>query len=424
VATLERTLNLWQVSVAGIGVILGAGVYALIGPAAGLAGDALWLAFVVAGLVAGLTAYSYARLGAMRPKASPEFQYTALAFGPRIGFVAGWLMLVADVCAAGAVALGFGGYLAHFAGTPVVLNALALLALMGVFAYAGVARSIGLALALTAVEAAGLLFVVVVGVPSWSAGPHLLPPTELGGISAAAALIFFAYLGFDDLANLAEEMREPARDLPRALAIAIASSTLIYVAVALSATAVAGWRALADSPAPLAVVVRRALGARAEAVMTAIALAATANTVLLLLVAAARSIYGMSAAGALPSRLGRVGGRAVPTAATAAVLITAGALVLLGDLRQVATLTDAAVLVSFVLVNASLGWLAVRRRTGAGGARRVVDLVIASAAAGLCGWLALHTGWIGFVAVVAILAVGALLDRGLWRAVRRVLSVA
>jgi basic amino acid/polyamine antiporter, APA family len=79
--TLQRTLSLWQVSVTGIGVILGAGVYALIGPAAARAGHGLWLSFVLAGAAAALTAYSYARLGAMRPKASPEFQYTSLAFG-------------------------------------------------------------------------------------------------------------------------------------------------------------------------------------------------------------------------------------------------------------------------------------------------------------------------------------------------------
>jgi len=117
---LRRRLRLWQVSVSGVGVILGAGAYALVGPAAGLAGNALWLAFLLAGAAAGLTAYSYARLGTMRPKDSPEFQYTALAFGPRIGFVAGWLMLAADLLAVAAVALGFGGYLAHLAGTPAV----------------------------------------------------------------------------------------------------------------------------------------------------------------------------------------------------------------------------------------------------------------------------------------------------------------
>jgi APA family basic amino acid/polyamine antiporter len=420
---LKRTLGLWQVSVAGIGVILGAGVYALIGPAAGLAGDAVWLAFLVAGVTAGLTAYSYARLGAMQPKASPEFQYTALAFGPRIGFVAGWLMLVADVCAAAAVALGFGGYLAHFAGTPVILNAFVLLAAVGAFAYAGVAESVGLALVLTAVEAAGLFFVIAVGAPSWGRVDHLAaPPGGLGGISAAAALIFFAYLGFDELGNLAEEMREPVRDLPRALYIAVAATTLIYVAVALSATAAVGWSALAASPAPLAVVARSVFGARADALMTAIALAATANTVLLLLISAARSVYGMGVAGVLPARLGRVGGRAIPTAAAAAVLATAGALALLGDLRKVATLTDAAVLASFVLVNASLVWLGVWRRTGGGGARRAVDMVMGGAAVVLCGWLALHTGWIGLAAIVVILLVGACLDRGLWRAARRVLS--
>ena len=111
-------------TVSGVGVILGAGVYALVGPASARAGSALWLSFLIAALAAGLTAYSYGRLAQRRPKDSPEFQYTALAFGPRVGFVAGWLMLVADLLAAAAAALGFGGYLAHLAGTPVALNAL------------------------------------------------------------------------------------------------------------------------------------------------------------------------------------------------------------------------------------------------------------------------------------------------------------
>ena len=357
-------------------------------------------------MTAALTGYSYARLGAMRPKASPEFQYTALAFGPHVGFAAGWLMLVADILAAAAVALGFGGYVAHFAGTSVVVNALVLLAALGAFAYAGVAESVGLALVLTGVEAAGLVFVIVVGAPSWGGVDAFATPAGLGGISAAAALIFFAYLGFDELGNLAEEMREPARDLPRALYISIAATTLIYVAVALSATAVVGWQALAASPAPLAVVARHALGPRADAVMTAIALAATANTVLLLMISAARSVYGMAAAGVLPRRLAAVGGRAIPTTATAVVIAVAATLVLIGDLRAVATLTDASVLSSFILVNAALLWLAARRRAGGGPARRLVDLGLGATAVVLCAWLAVHTGWTGAVATVVILLVG------------------
>ena len=389
-AALKRTLALWQVSLAGIGVILGAGVYALIGPAAGLAGDALWLAFLAAGTGAGLTAYSYARLGAMQPKASPEFQYVALAFGTRTGFVAGGLMLVADICAASAVALGFGGYASHVTGTPIVLNALALLVVLGAFAYAGVGESVGLALLLTLVEAAGLVFVIVVGAPYVNLAALGVTP-DLGGVSAAAALIFFAYLGFDELGNFAEEMHDPARNLPRALGIAMVAATLIYVAVALAATAVVGWRELAATPAPLAVVARRLFGARADTLMTAVALATTANTVLLLLVAAARSIYGMSVAEVLPPALARVGRRGVPTTATAAVLALAAVLSLIGDLTRVAVLTDGAVLTSFLLVNAGMVWLSARRRTPGTRGRQAVDLTVALVATLLCGWFAWHT---------------------------------
>ena len=397
--TLARSLGLAQVAMAGIGVILGAGVYALIAPAAALAGDALWLAFVVAGVSAGMTAYSYARLGAMRPKASAEFHYTSLAFGPRAGFVAAALMLVADVCAAAAVALGFGGYLAYFLGTPVATGALVLLAGVGAVAFIGIAESVALAVLLTAIEAVGLLFVIAIGVPSWSPPSVVAAPHGLAGVGEAAALIFFAYLGFDEVGNLAEEMHAPARDLPRALGIAMIVTTVIYVAVALSATAVVPWQELAASAAPLALVAERVLGGSAASVLAAFALAATANTVLLLLVSAARSVYGMGRAGVLPARVGVIGPRAIPTTATAIVLMMAGGLVLAGDLRNVALLTDAAVLTSFMLVNLSLVWLAVRRRAGADGARRSIDIAIAGCSAALCGWLAWQTVSLGLEAL-------------------------
>jgi basic amino acid/polyamine antiporter, APA family len=201
--TLRRTLGLWHVSFTGVGVILGAGVYALIGPAAALAGLGLWLAFILAGAAAAFTAYSYARFAAMRPKASPEFQYTALAFGADIGFVAGWLMLLGDIAAAASVALGFGGYLSHLTGTPTAVGAAALVLAAAVAMYAGIGHSVTIAAVLTAVEAAGLLFVIAVGLPSWG---HLDSRISAGaptGIFGAAALIFFAFLGFDELGNLA-----------------------------------------------------------------------------------------------------------------------------------------------------------------------------------------------------------------------------
>jgi APA family basic amino acid/polyamine antiporter len=399
--------------VSGIGVILGAGVYALVGPAAGLAGNALWLAFLLAGAAAGLTAYSYARLGTMRPKDSPEFQYTALAFGPRIGFLAGWLMLAADLLAVAAVALGFGGYLTHLAGTPAVANALALLAVTVVILLAGIGESVALAILLTVVEAAGLLFVIAIGVPDWGRVSHSEAPHGFTGLSGAAALIFFAYLGFDDIGNFAEEMYRPERNLPRALFFSMAGATVIYLLVALSVTAAVGWQDLSTSTAPLALVAGRVLGPRADVAITVIALAATANTVLLLLVAAARSVYGMAAGGVLPRRLGAVGGRSIPVRATLLVTGITAALVLLGDLAQVAALTDAAVLLSFMLVNLSLPWLARRGATGPGRARRTLDLTLPSLAILMCGWLLLHTGWASLAAAAGLAVVGLAVGRRL-----------
>jgi APA family basic amino acid/polyamine antiporter len=405
--TLRRSLGLAQVSLAGVGVILGAGVYALVGPAAGLAGNALWLAFLLAGTAAGLTAYSYARLGAMRPKDAPEFQYTALAFGPRVGFLAGWLMLAADLLGIATVALGFGGYLTHVAGTPVGANAVALLAVAGAIVLAGVVESVGLAILLTVVEAVGLAIAVLAGAPAWGRVPLLEMPHGFPGVSAAAALIFFAYLGFDELGNLAEEMRRPERDLPRALLVSMLVTTAIYLLVALSATAAVDWRDLSASPAPLALVVQKAFGPAAGTAVGVIALAATANTVLLLLVAASRSVYGIAAAGLFPRGLAGVGPRATPVAATLLVTGVTGALVFAGDLAEVAALTDAAVLLSFALVNLSLAWLAGRGATAPGPARRAVDIGLPSLALLLCGWLLLHTGW-SSVAVAVALALGGL----------------
>jgi len=401
-ASLRRSLSLWQVTLSGVGVILGAGVYALIGPAAAQAGNVLWLAFLLAGLTAGLTAYAYARLARLAPKNSPEFQYTALAFGPRVGFVAGTLMLVADVLAAAAVTLGFGGYLEHLAGTPTTANALALIVVLGAILWAGVEQSVAVAIVLTGLEALGLAFVIVIGVPSWAGTDFLAAPHGLTGISGAAALIFFAYLGFDELGNFAEEMRHPERDLPRALFASMTVTTAIYALVALSAVAVVDAARLGASDAPLALVAGRVLGGHADATLSVLALAATANTALLLLASAARSIYGMAAAGALPKALARVGRTAVPVTSTVLVLALLAVVVALGTLRQVATMTDAVVLLSFLMVNGSLPWLAARRRTPATGGARAAEILIPSLAFALCTWLLLHAGVTSILAALGL----------------------
>ena len=403
---LRRTLRLWEVSLSGLGVILGAGVYALIGPAALKAGNALWATFFVAGITAGLTAYTYIRLAPLRPKNAPEYQYTSLAFGPAVGFVAGWLMLAASILAGAAVALGFAGYLRHLVGTAITLNLALLFVVVTAVMFLGIAESVRIALILTAVEGLGLVCVIVVGAPHWAKTNFVDTPLGLGGLFAGAALVFFSYLGFEQLGNFAEEMERPDRDLPRALGIAMAGSMAVYVLTALSAVAVVDWRRLGASDAPLALVVGTILGTRADSALTLMALAATANTVLLVLLSASRSLYGLASAGVMPGWLARITRGGTPLSATLLVPSLAATIALAGDLSQVAKVTDAAILVSFALVNVSLPVIAHRARANDGRRFGLGDRVIPILALLLSGLLLIHTGWRACVVVVVLAGAG------------------
>ena len=184
-------------------------------------------------------------------------------------------------------------------------------------------------------------------------------------------------------------------------------TTSIYVAVALSATALVPADILGESSAPLALVAGKALGPRAETALGLMALAATANTVLLLLLAAARSIYGMAGAGVLPARLARLTRTDVPREAMIVVLFLATSMIVAGDLSSAAHLTDAMVLISFGCVNLALMALAMRSRTPGGTAGRVRDVAISGAGGALCAWLLWHGGWIWILAASAVGALGA-----------------
>ncbi len=415
---LRRELGLAPAVLSGTGVIVGAGVYTLIGEAAGLAGGATWLAFLVAALVAGLTAASYARMGRRIPKDSPEFQYTRVGLGPRAGFLAGWLMIGADLVATAAVALGFGAYLEFLFGVPLVIGALALAAVLSVVAWSGIRESVILVSLLSLTEIAGLVVVVVVGVPHW--GEHSLTeaPQGLTGVWTASALIFFAYIGFDELGNLAEEMREPERNLRRAIVLSMAVSTVLYVLVAVSSVSLLGASALAGSQAPLAEAVERVLGPGGRVGLAFVALAATANTVLLLMIAASRSLYGMARAGALPAVLRTIGRRRTPWIGTAFVWLAVSAFLFIGDIGIVAQVANFATLASFALVNLGLAFVLrreARDRRAKGSAVRWLGYAQPVGAFVACAVLASQTGWIaiGFGTVVGVvgLAVHRVLER-------------
>jgi APA family basic amino acid/polyamine antiporter len=354
-------LGLLEVTAGGVGIIIGAGIYVLLGTATAQAGATVWLAFVLAAVLSALTGLSYAELSSMFPSAAGEYEYTRQALPEWVAFVIGWMMIVGLVIAAATVSLGFGRYAGQFVDVPPRAAGLALLALVTAVAVVGIEQSARLTLALSSVQVGGLLLVVAIGLPHVGE-VDLLAGQGAGAVLGAAALVFFAFLGFDEVITLAEETRDPTRTVPRALLLALGLSTALYVAVAVAAVSVLGADALGASPRPLADVIAHDLGGASAGVVAAIAMISTTNTTLLAVTAASRVTYGMAARDALPALLARVHPRRrTPGPATLLVAATAAACALVGDLAFIAAVTDFAVYVVFLAVNGTVVILRHRR---------------------------------------------------------------
>jgi amino acid transporter len=353
-ASLHRVLGLTEVTAGGVGIIIGAGIYVLLGAATGHAGAVVWLAFLLAAVMSALSGLSYAELSSMFPSAAGEYEYTRHAMPESVAFVVGWTMIAALVVAAATVSIGFGRYAGYFIDIDPRAAALALLAIVSVVAMAGVKQSARLTLALSAVQVGGLVLVVAIGLPHVG-DVDLLAGRGAGGVLGAAALVFFAFIGFDEVITLAEETRDPTRTVPRALLLALGLSTVLYVAVAVAAVSVLGADALAASPRPLADVMAHVLGARGATLVAAIAIVTTTNTTLLAVTAASRVTYGMASTRALPRPFALVHPtRRTPIRAIVAVALAAAIFAGLGTFTVIAAVTDFAVYAVFLAVNATV----------------------------------------------------------------------
>ena len=218
---LRRSLRLWQLTASGVGIVIGAGIYVLVGEAAREAGAALWLSFAVAALLAGLTALTYCELAGMFPSAGVEFEWASRAFNPFVGFLAGWMMATTYIMAAAAVSLGFAQYLRHFVGVDTRISAVLLLVGLTAIVASGVQRSIWLSVAFAVLQIGGLVLVIIAGAPHIGSQP-LVEGATAGGVLSGAALVFFAFIGFDDIATLSEETHDAATTVPRALLLTLA----------------------------------------------------------------------------------------------------------------------------------------------------------------------------------------------------------
>lgn len=338
-----------------VGIIIGAGVYSVLGAAALEAGGGLWLAFLVAVVPAFLTSLSYAELATTFPRAGAEYVYVVKATGRRgfLAFITGIVLSFAGTATAATVSLAFAGYLRRVVDLPAGWVAAGLLAVLTGVAVSGIRNSAWMNATFTIIEIVGLLIVVFVATGSGTFAQGALQTTT-PGVLGGAALLFFVYLGFEDVANLTEEAKDPARDVPRALFISVVLTAVLYVLVALAAVGLVGPEALGRSDAPLATAVeqRWSLGGR---LLTAAALFATANTALVSLIVAARMLYGMANDGVLPRKMAEtLPKRRTPWLASLLVAGVALAMLPLGEVAVVASVSSFASLLAFAVVNVAV----------------------------------------------------------------------
>jgi len=353
---LQRRIGLGLLSAYGVGVMVGAGIYVLVGAVVGEAGVWAPVSFLIAGLIAAPSALSYAELSTRIPEAAGEAAYVEQALRIHIlSVLVGMGIVLAGTISAAAVLRGGTGYLVSVVDLPFDWAVVGLgVALIGV-ALAGVLESLAVAALFTVIELIGLALVIWAGaeaapVADWSAPPAIHWP----GVGLGAVLAFFAFIGFEDIVNMAEEVERPERTLPRAILISLIVTSLVYAAVSVAAVRAVPGAALAGSERPLALVWEAGTGRGAE-FLSVIAVAAALNGVLAQIVMASRVLFGL---GKRDRRLALFH-HAHPVLGTpvVATLLVGGAVIVAALSLPVATLagaTSMVLLAVFAVVNLSL----------------------------------------------------------------------
>ena len=354
--TLRRDLNLYQAVACGVGIIVGAGIYVLLGPAAGMAGNAVWISFVISAFLALMTGFSYAELSSIFPKDGSEYVYIEETFNKKLAFLIGYSILFGGAFSAATVSLGFAGYFAALFNTNYLVPvAAALLILMSIVNLRGIRESANLNILLTAIEVIGLILVILVSLKYFGSVNYLEAPKGIPGILSASSLIFFAYIGFESLVKLSEETKNAKKVIPLALIFSILIATILYILVSMSAVSVLGYQALSESKAPLADVISAALGKDFSSLITIIALISTAATVLLIILSASRVLYGLGEEIKQLKIFTKVSKNThSPYLAILSILVLALTFVLIGKIEIVASVTNFTIYLTFFFVNLSL----------------------------------------------------------------------
>lgn len=361
---LARRLGTADAVVIGLGAMIGAGVFAAVGPAAEVAGSGLLLGLAAAGAVAYCNATSSAQLAAVYPQSGGTYVYGRERLGDFWGYLAGWGFVVGKLASCAAMALTFGSYAAPQAARPLAVGAVVALTAVN---YRGVQKTAALTKAIVAVVLASLAAVVVAALAGGAAEPaRLTQDFTAGGVRGvlqSAGLLFFAFAGYARIATLGEEVADPARTIPRAIPLALGITLVVYAVVAVAALAAAGADALAEADAPLAAAVAAGRLEVLSPVVRVGATIASLGVLLSLIVGISRTAFAMAGNGDLPRWLAAVHPRfRVPHRAELAVAVLVAAAAATVDLREAIGFSSFAVLVYYGLTNASAFTLAASQR--------------------------------------------------------------
>ncbi|MGD1174211.1 APC family permease [Mycobacterium seoulense] len=350
---LRRSLGVFDAVTIGLGSMLGAGIFAALGPAARAAGPGLLLGLAVAAVVAYCNATSSARLAARYPASGGTYVYGRERLGEFWGYLAGWGFVVGKTASCAAMALTIGSYAWPSHAHPVAVAAVVALTAVN---YAGVQKSAWLTRLIVALVLAVLAAVIVAAFTSGAAGAEALRPVGMtvGGVVQAAGLLFFAFAGYARIATLGEEVRDPARTIPRAIPVALAIALAVYALVAVAALAVLGPRRLGQATAPLVDTVRAAGTGWLVPVVQVGAAVAALGSLLALILGVSRTTLAMARDHHLPHALTAVHPRfGVPHRAELLIGAVVAVLAATIDLRGAIGFSSFAVLIYYAVANTS-----------------------------------------------------------------------
>ncbi|MDD4126257.1 MAG: amino acid permease [Methanomicrobium sp.] len=355
-ASLCRNLSFMHVLIMGIGMTIGAGIFVLIGIAAGEAGDFVWLSFIIAGIAALLTGLSYAELSSIFPKAGAEYEYVSNAFGRRPGIMIGCVIIVACIFAGAMMITSCADYISSVIGIPPLIIALLLVPLFLIILLRKVIDTARFVIMITIAEIGCLVLLFFLSIPYGGADKAFEMPFGFAGVLSASAIVFVAYAGFEGIVKLSEETLDAERVIPRALIAAILCVSFLYGAAAYGVVSIVGWEALSVSSTPVTLAFETALHLNsANTLVSLVIVLATAVGGIMILFAGSRVLYGMSSAGILSSAFSQLSvGQKVPAIAVTFVVLLSIPLIFFGNLQFLADITNFFFIFSFIIINLSV----------------------------------------------------------------------